>query len=184
MQWEDCSPDGARVTPHQVIHCDILQLCGPNNVNKPASMVVNGQKHTISYDKQLFYNFRLFAERMNCKLVRRSEYYIDQDDYWKIFKDNHVDIPFIQTTHEELKNDALQTHKLLYGLPALYPDEVSWLYADESLSLDMINKFVYKEVDRERLRNDKSFIVIFQDMLRLGIKRQEIECSKKEAVVA
>ena len=79
-----------------------------------------------------------------------------------------------------MKKDALQTHKVLYGLQALYPDEVTWLYTNETLSLDSINNFKYEEVNRDSFRNDKSYIDVFRDMIQIGEKRKEIENLQQE----
>ena len=163
--------------PHQVIHCDILQLCDSNIAkSKPASLKANGHKDRFGNHDQLFYNFRLFVENQSCKLLKTIDDYTDEDEYWAAFDNQHIVIPYIRITNEEVKEDALQTHKVLYGLQALYPDEVTWLYANETLSLDSINNFKYEEVNRDSLQNDKSYIDVFRDMIKIGKKRKEIEC--------
>ncbi len=163
--------------PHQVIHCDVLQLCDSNIANnRPASLKANGHKDRFGDHDQLFYNFRLFVENQSCKLLKTIDHYTDQDEYWAAFDNRRIVIPYIQTTNAEVKKDALQTHKVLYGLQALYPDEVTWLYANETMSLDSINSFMYEEVNRDSFRNDKSYIDVFRDMIQIGKKRKEIEC--------
>jgi len=164
--------------PHQVIHCDILQLCGADNAanDKPGSLVQNRQKEKFDKHDQVFYNFRLYAENHKCKLLKTGRYYIDQDEYWTAFNDKKLSVPHVQRTNEEVKKDALQNHRLLYGLEALYPDEVKWLYPDQTMSLNTINSFKYEEIDREKVSKDNGYNAAFQVMMQLGVRRSEIKC--------
>jgi hypothetical protein len=162
-----------RMEPHQVIHCDILQLCGPKHADKPAPLKSNGHKDRFGKYDQLFYNFRLFVERKKCKLLHSSAYYTLEEVYWRAFQGA---IPYIQTTNEQVKIDALQSHQSLYGLQALHPDNVKWLYANERLSLDSINGFTYQEVNRDSFINNEKYKNAFDDMLHTGTRRKDIEC--------
>lgn len=141
-----------------------------------SSLVKNGHKERFGEHDQLLYHFRLYLEDQNCKTVEKIRYYSDQDEYWASFDKHKLVISNIQVTNEEVKKDALQTHKVLYGLEALYPDEVKWLYPNEALSLDAINNFKYEELSRESVRNDKNYRDAFHDMMAIGVRRKEIEC--------
>lgn len=161
--------------PHQVMHCDVLQLC-PNASLKPGSLNANGHRDRFGKYDQLFYNFRMYVEDQNCELLENSKHYIEEDEYWTAFNNKETIIPYRIATCEEAKRDAVETSNVLYGLQKLYPDEVTWLYANETLSLDSINNFRYQEVDRGICAHDKRYIGIFYDMLSIGVRRREITC--------
>jgi len=162
--------------PHQVIHCDILQLCGPSNVDKPRHIVKNEHTDKIEYRDQVFNIFNSFVKSQNCKLTEKARDYTHRDEYWTAFEENDVTVPYITVTNSEARNDALQTHKLFYGLQALYPDELTWLYPNETLSLYSINNFKYEEVNRHKFQVEKSLIAALHNMMAIASRRKEIEC--------